>query len=73
MEYIITLKEGNKQIVKIIATTYKKLKVWKLNFSGGKEIMLFKVGNEWLQRTEDFLEICNLISIGAYLDSLEPS
>jgi len=71
MDYKIKLKDGNIQIVQIIATTFKKLKVWKLYFTNGTEIMLYKCGNEWLQRTEDFLEQYNLISIGAYIDSLE--
>jgi hypothetical protein len=71
MDYKIKLSDGTTQIVKIIATTYKKLKVWKLNFNNGKEIMLYKVGSEWLQRTEDYLEQCYVIAIGAYIDGLE--
>jgi hypothetical protein len=73
MDYKIRLTDGTVQMVKIIATTFKKLKVWKLSFTNGTEVMLYKVGNEWLQRTEDFLEHCNLISIGAYIDSMEPA
>jgi hypothetical protein len=73
MDYKIRLTDGTIQIVEIIATTFKKLKVWKLHFKNGTEIMMYKCGSEWLQRTEDFLEHCNLISIGAYIDSLEPS
>jgi hypothetical protein len=71
MDYKISLADGSTQIVKIIATTYKKLKVWKLSFTSGKEIMLYKVGSEWLQRTEDYLEQCYVIAIGAYIDRLE--
>lgn len=71
MDYKIKLTDGTTQIVKIIATTFKKLKVWKLSFTNGKEIMLYKVGTEWLQRTEDFLEQRYVMSIGAYIDSLE--
>lgn len=71
MDYKVRLTDGTTQIVKIIATTYKKLKVWKLKFNDGKEIMLYKVGSEWLQRTEDYLEQRYLISIGAYIDGLE--
>jgi hypothetical protein len=71
MNYKIKLTDGTEQIVQIVATTYKKLKVWKLNFSGGKEVMLYKVGSEWLQRTEDYLEHRYLNTIGAFIDSLE--
>lgn len=73
MDYKIRLTDGTTQIVQIIATTFKKLKVWKLNFTNGKEIMLYKVGNEWMQRTEDYLELCYVVSIGAFIDGLEAS
>jgi hypothetical protein len=71
MDYKIKLKDGTIQIIQIISTTFKKLKVWKLSFSGGKEIMLFKVGSQWLQRTEDCLEQCYVISIGAFIDRMD--
>ena len=71
MDYRIRLIDGTTQIIQIIATTFKKLKVWKLSFSGGKEIMLYKVGTQWMQRTEDYLEQCYVISIGAYIDRME--
>ena len=71
INYKIRLADGTTQIVKIIATTFKKLKVWKLDFNNGKEIMLYKVGTEWLQRTEDYLEQNYVRSIGAFIDSLE--
>ncbi|SDZ80843.1 hypothetical protein [Pedobacter hartonius] len=70
MNYKIRLKDGTTQVIQIIAITFKKLRVWKLSFSGGKEIMLYKVGNQWLQRTEDYLEQRYVILIGAYIDGL---
>lgn len=71
MDYKIRLTDGTTQIVQIIATTFKKLKVWKLYFTNGTEIMLYKCGSQWLQRTEDFLEQYQLTSIGAYIGALE--
>jgi hypothetical protein len=56
MDYKIKLTDGTIQIIQIIATTFKKLKVWKLSFDSGREIMLYKVGSQWLPRTEDSLE-----------------
>jgi hypothetical protein len=70
MDYKIKFTDGTTEIIQIIATSFKKLNVWKLSFAGGKEIMLYKVGSEWLQRTEDCLEECYLISIGAYIDRM---
>lgn len=64
----IKLADGTEQIVKIISANYKMLKVWKVNFPSGKEIMLYKVGTEWLQRTEDYLEQCYVTAIGAFID-----
>jgi hypothetical protein len=72
MNYTIRLKDGTIQIIDIIATTFKKMKVWKLSFSNGKDIVLCKVGSQWLQRKEDFLEQKYIISIGAYIDALQP-
>ena len=71
MNYKIRLTDGTTQMIQIIATTFKKLKVWKLHFTNGKEIMLYKVGNEWMQRTEDYLELCYVLAIGAYIDGFE--
>lgn len=71
MHYKISLKDGTTQIIQIIAITFKKLKVWKLSFSGGKEIMLYKAGSQWLQRSEDYLEQQYVIAIGAYIDRME--
>lgn len=71
MDYKIKFKDGTTQVIQIIATTFKKLKVWKLAFKNGKEIMLYKVGTQWLQRTEDYLEECYVLSIGSYIDGLE--
>jgi hypothetical protein len=68
MNYKIRLKDGTTQIIQIIATTFKKLKVWKLTFSGGKDIILYKVGSQWMQRTDDYLEPRYVVSIGAYID-----
>ncbi|TDO20921.1 hypothetical protein [Pedobacter duraquae] len=71
MDYKIRLTDGSIQIIKIIATTFKRMKVWKLSFNSGQEIMLYKVGSQWLQRTEDYLEQYYVISIGAYIDRME--
>jgi len=70
MDYKIKLKDGTTQIIQIIATTFKKLKVWKLSFESGNEIMLYKVGSQWLQRTEDTLDQIYVVSIGAYIDRM---
>lgn len=71
MEYKIKLADGTSKIIQILSTTFKKLKVWKVRFEDGREILLYKVGAEWLQRTEDYLEQCYVIAIGAYIDGLE--
>lgn len=71
MNYKIRLADGTTQVVQIIATTFKKLKVWRLRFTNGTEIMLYKCGSQWLQRTEDFLDQYHVTSIGSYIDAIE--
>lgn len=46
MEYKIKLADGTSKIIQILATTFKKLKVWKVRFDDGREILLYKVGTE---------------------------
>jgi hypothetical protein len=71
MDYRISLTDGTSQVIQIISVTFKKLKVWKLTFTSGKDIMLYKVGTQWLQRSEDYLEQCYVITIGAFIDRME--
>jgi hypothetical protein len=71
MDYRISLTDGTSQVIQIISVTFKKLKVWKLTFISGKDIMLYKVGTQWLQRSEDYLEQCYVITIGAFIDRME--
>jgi hypothetical protein len=35
--------------------------------------MLYKIGSQWLQRTEDYLDQSYVLSIGAFIDGLEPN
>jgi len=70
MDHKITLKDGTVQAIRIIATTFKKLKVWLVQFKDGKQAMLYKCGNEWLQRIEDFLDASLIRTIGKYIDSI---
>lgn len=73
MDYKLKLKDGSTHIVEIIATTYKKLKVWRVQFKDGKEVMLYKVGNEWMQRIDDFLDQMTMLAIGAHIDTVAVS
>jgi len=72
MDYRLRLTDGTTHMIQIFATTFKKFKVWKLAFDNGTEIMLYKVGSQWMQRREDFLEQSYVISIGAYIDKMVP-
>ena len=40
MDHKITLKDGTVQAIRIIATTFKKLKVWLVQFKDGKQAKL---------------------------------
>lgn len=70
MGYKRILINGTEQVIEVVATTFKKLKVWSVRFKDGTEVMLYKCGSEWLQRTEDFLDERSLHSIGLYIDGI---
>ncbi|MDB5143915.1 MAG: hypothetical protein JWQ66_2628 [Mucilaginibacter sp.] len=73
MNYKIMLPDGTTQAIQIISTSFKRLKVWLVRFKDGKQAVLYKAGNEWMQRTEDFLDSSLILAIGRYIDSLEKS
>ena len=68
MHYKLKLPDGTTHAIQIISTTFKKFKVWVVQFKDGKQAMLYKCGNEWLQRTEDFLDGPLINAIGEYID-----
>ena len=70
MHYKIKLKDGTVQAIQIISTTFKKLKVWLVQFKDGKQAMLYKCGTEWMQRTEDFLDESLVMIIGKCIDGI---
>ena len=70
MYHKIKLKDGTVQAIQIVATTFKKLKVWLVQFKDGKQAMLYKCGNEWLQRTEDALDASLIMIIGKCIDGI---
>jgi hypothetical protein len=73
MNYKIMLPDGTTQAIQIISTSFKRLKVWLVRFKDGKQAVLYKAGNEWMQRIEDFLDSSLILAIGRYIDSLEKS
>ncbi|MEB0261111.1 MULTISPECIES: hypothetical protein [unclassified Mucilaginibacter] len=68
MSYEIILEDEVIKIVHITSATFKTWKIWRVQFHDGKEAVLYKCGNEWMQRIEDQLEIQFLIAIGKYID-----
>lgn len=70
MYHKIKLKDGTVQAIQIMSTTFKKFKVWLVQFKDGKQAMLYKSGDEWMQRTEDFLDASLIRIIGNYIDSI---
>ncbi|HMG09066.1 MAG TPA: hypothetical protein VK609_11180 [Mucilaginibacter sp.] len=67
---IVLIRNGYKQVLQVIADTYKKWKVWKVKFQDGKEAILFKCGSLWMQRNEDDLDLGLLNAIGERIDRL---
>ncbi|MFA6087734.1 hypothetical protein [Mucilaginibacter sp.] len=70
MNYKIKLADGTTQLIQITTELYKSWKVWKIQFTDGKAAMLFKSGNQWLQRNEDILDAYLLNTIGKCIDEI---
>ena len=71
MSYEILLADGTVLSLQISATTYKTWSVWKIKFTDSHEAMLYKCGNEWVQRNEDQLDEAFIIAIGQHIDGLK--
>ncbi|WP_299498384.1 hypothetical protein [Mucilaginibacter sp.] len=63
------LADGTTQIIQITADYFKTWRVWRVQVNG-KVAMLYKLGNEWMQRHEDYLDAHTLSVIGKYIDSM---
>jgi hypothetical protein len=70
MSYEILLADGAVLLLQITAATFKTWKVWKIQLTDGREAMLYKCGNEWVQRNEDQLEDSFIVAIGKCIDGI---
>ena len=70
MKYKIKLADGTMQLVKITSAYFKSWQVWNVQFDDGKAAMLFKLGSEWMQRNEDYLDAHVLSLIGNRIDKI---
>ncbi|WP_214070483.1 hypothetical protein [Mucilaginibacter sp. dw_454] len=69
MNYTVKLADGTPQLVDIKDGYFKNWKVWIVNING-KAAMLYKLGTEWMQRNEDFLDSRTLKIIGEFIDTI---
>jgi hypothetical protein len=70
MKYKIKLADGTAHLVQITSGYFKAWHVWNVKFDDGKAVMLFKLGSEWMQRNEDFLEEHVLNALGRCIDKI---
>ncbi|MEO7214355.1 hypothetical protein [Mucilaginibacter sp.] len=70
MDYKIKLADGKAHLVSITSAYFKSWQVWQVKFKDGKVAMLYKMGSEWMQRNEDFLEAEVLEIIGYTIDRI---
>ena len=70
MEYKIKLADGTLQLIKITSAYFKAWHVWNVRFDDGKVVMLFKLGSEWMQRNEDYLDAHVLSVVGVCIDKI---
>ncbi|WP_374950980.1 hypothetical protein [Mucilaginibacter sp.] len=70
MKHKIKLPDGTAQLIEITSAYFKSWQVWKVKFADGKAAMLFKLGSEWMQRNEDFLDEKVIAAVGNRIDSI---
>jgi hypothetical protein len=69
MKYKLKLADGTTQLIEITAGYFKNWRVWKVQVNG-KAAMLYKLGSEWMQRNEDYLDNYTLKAIGEFIDTM---
>jgi hypothetical protein len=70
MKHKIKLPDGTAHLIEITSAYFKTWHVWNVKFADGKAAMLFKMGSEWMQRNEDFLDEHVLNAIGKRIDAI---
>jgi hypothetical protein len=70
MKHKIKLPDGTAHLIEITSAYFKTWHVWNIKFADGKAATLFKLGSEWMQRNEDFLDEHVLKAIGKRIDSI---
>ena len=70
MKHKIKLPDGTAQLIEITSAYFKTWHVWNVKFADGKAAMLFKLGSEWMQRNEDFLDEHVVNAIGKRIDAI---
>ena len=70
MKYKIKLADGTAHLVQITSAYFKTWHVWNIKFEDGEAAMLFKMGSEWMQRNEDYLDAHVIQALGSCIDRI---
>ncbi|WP_184544617.1 hypothetical protein [Mucilaginibacter sp. FT3.2] len=70
MEHKIILADGTAHIISITSAYFKTWRVWNIKFKDGRAATLLKMGSEWMQRNEDFLDQQVIAAIGNTIDKI---
>ena len=70
VKHKIKLPDGTIQIIRITSAWFKSWHVWIVKFDNGQAAMLFKMGSEWMQRHDDFLDATLLDAVGKRIDRI---
>lgn len=66
--YKVKMGNGIEQTIRFNSAKFKGLKVWNVIFDDGQKVMLYKLGNEWMQHNESELDKHSLLTIGEQID-----
>ena len=70
VKHKIKLPDGRIQIIRITSAWFKSWHVWIVRLDNGQAAMLFKMGSEWMQRHDDFLDAPLLDAVGKRIDRI---
>ena len=69
MSYEILMTEEGLSILHITEATFNSFEGWRIEFHDGKEAMLYKSREQWMQYQEDWLDEPTMAAVGKCIDN----
>ena len=69
MSYEILMTTEGLSMLHITAARFNSFEGWRIQFDSGKEAMLYKSSEQWMQYQEDWLDEPTLTAVGKCIDN----